>query len=319
MRGRAALALGGTAAVSFLAIRYRRDEARARERLDRFDVRAVETPSGRVEYCEWGDRKPALLIHGVVGGWDGAASWRAFVPPGHRSIVPARFGYLGSSMPENATPALQADVLVALLDALQIDRVPVMAFSAGSSSGVQLALRHPDRVTRLALLCANAPHSLPPSLPPRVVAPSIFSQPVFWVVRNFARPALRRIAGFPRDFPWDAQARREESEIIDSFFPVSLRTRGIVFDTYDSNPDIATYPVEEITVPTLGVHAVDDRLASYEDARAMVERIPRARFVTVPRGGHVFMHRDERTLAEVHAFISTEGALPAGGGGEADG
>jgi hypothetical protein len=74
------------------------------------------------------------------------------------------------------------------------------------------------------------------------LAPYIFSQPVFWALRAFARPALRRIAGFPSALPWDAQAHREETEIIDSFFPVGRRTRGIIFDTYDSNPDIATYP-----------------------------------------------------------------------------
>jgi pimeloyl-ACP methyl ester carboxylesterase len=114
--------------------------------------------------------------------------------------------------------------------------------------------------------------------------------------------------GFPPDFPWDAQAQKEGTEIIDSFFPVSLRTRGIVFDTYESNPDIANYPLEEITVPTLVIHASDDPLASYQDARTMADRIPHARFVTVPRGGHVFMHRDPGALAKVHDFLSQVGS-----------
>jgi pimeloyl-ACP methyl ester carboxylesterase len=68
------------------------------------------------------------------------------------------------------------------------------------------------------------------------------------------------------------------------------------------DPDIATYPLEIIAVPTLVMRAPDDPLASYGDARAMAARIPRARFVTVPRGGHVFMHRDQTALAEVARF-----------------
>jgi len=90
---------------------------------------------------------------------------------------------------------------------------------------------------------------------------------------------------------------------MDSFFPVGPRRRGIIFDAYDSNPDIARYPFEELAVPTLVVHARDDPLASYDDTRAMAERIPGARFVTVPRGGHVFMHRDENARVEVQRFL----------------
>jgi pimeloyl-ACP methyl ester carboxylesterase len=120
----------------------------------------------------------------------------------------------------------------------------------------------------------------------------------------FARPILRRLAGFLSHYPRDARARREEVEILSSFYPVNLRTTGIVFDIYESNPDIATYPLEQISVPTLVVHARDDPLASYEDARAMAECIPHARFVTVPRGGHVFMHRNREALGSVRKFLS---------------
>ena len=299
-------ALGALAAALSLGLWYRRDTARAVARLGRFDVRVVRTPWGRVEYCESGRGEAVLLIHGVVGGWDGASTWRTFVPPGYRTIIPARFGYLGSTMPESATPAMQADAFIAVLDALEVEEAPVLGFSAGSTSAVQLALRHPDRISRLLLLCANAPHPEPLTLPPRALAPYLFSQPVFWIARTFARPALRRLAGFPAGFARDPRSRREEAEILDSFFPVSLRTEGIVFDSYDSNPDIARYALEEITVPTLVIHARDDPIASYDDAREMAGRIRGARFVTVPRGGHVFMHHDDAALAVVWEFLSRD-------------
>jgi pimeloyl-ACP methyl ester carboxylesterase len=66
-------------------------------------------------------------------------------------IAPSRFGYLGSSMPVDATPEHQADALVALLDALDIDQVDVSGESAGATSALQLALRHPERVSHLAV------------------------------------------------------------------------------------------------------------------------------------------------------------------------
>ena len=59
--------------------------ARAVARLGRFDVCVVRTPWGRIEYCESGRGEAVLLIHGVVGGWDGASTWRTQ----YQSIVPS--------------------------------------------------------------------------------------------------------------------------------------------------------------------------------------------------------------------------------------
>ncbi|HEX6128467.1 MAG TPA: alpha/beta fold hydrolase [Candidatus Limnocylindria bacterium] len=304
MRLRNALGMAAVAAIATVSHRYRRDAERALDRLDRFEVGRAETRYGRVEYGMRGDGRPLLVIHGIVGGWDGAPSWHLFEPPGFRGITPARFGYLGSSMPPQSTVELQAEVFRILLDALEISMLPVLAFSAGSTSAVQLALQFPDRVSRLALLCPNSPHPVPVRLPPRWAAPYLFSQPVFWMLKSLAPQVLRRLAGFPPVFAWDARAHADEAQILDSFFPLNLRTRGIVFDAYVSNPAIATLPLEHIAIPTLVVHAADDPLASYDDARAMAERIPGARFRTVPIGGHVFMHRDADAVAEVHEFLS---------------
>jgi pimeloyl-ACP methyl ester carboxylesterase len=304
MRTRAVfVALATIAGAASAGLAYGRDRRRAVARLSAFDVGAIDGPSGRLEYSTFGDGLPVLLVHGVVGGWDGAPTWRTFVPLGYRGIAPARFGYLGSALPRNATPALQADAFVALLEALGIARLPVLAFSAGSSSAVQLAIRHPDRVSRLVLAASNAPHPRPLTLPPRSIAPVLFSDPTFWALRRLAPRVLKRIAGFPPRFDWDEQAESEAREIFDSFFPVDRRTPGILFDAFVSNPDIARYPLEDVHVPTLVIHAPDDPLAPYEDAKRMAERIPDARFISVPSGGHVFMHRHEPALVEVRGFI----------------
>ena len=57
-------------------------------------------------------------------------------------------------------------------------------------------------------------------------------------------------------------------------------------------------------MPTLGVHAVDDPLASYEDARKMLARIPGSRWARVQRGGHIFIHKDEQAKYEIAAFLA---------------
>src|SRR5262245_28731262 len=163
--------------------RYRRDMNAARARLATVDRHVISTPWGAVEYAERGSGDPVLVVHGIFHNCVGALlSVRDF--SGHRFIAPSRFGYLGSSMPPDATPAHQADALAGLLDALDIGQVDVICESAGTTSALQLALRHPERVKHLAVLVGNLPGS-----PTAVVQPSLaklFNRQVpLWVLRTF--------------------------------------------------------------------------------------------------------------------------------------
>jgi pimeloyl-ACP methyl ester carboxylesterase len=206
-------------------------------------------------------------------------------------------------MPPQPSVAAQADVFARLLDALEIERTIVLAFSAGSTSSIQFALRHPERVSALVLAAANAPHEKPVQLAPRPLAPLLFSQPTLWFLRLFLPTQLAQIAGTPAGYRLSEDDRCTLETIFDSFFPMRPRTRGCIFDGYVGNPDIANYPLERVAVPTLGVHALDDPLASYEDARAMVARIPGSRWVRVERGGHIFLHHDAHARAEIAAVL----------------
>jgi len=100
---------------------------------------------------------PLLVSHGVLGCHvDTVDSWWADLPgPGFRVIGPSPFGYFGSTLPEGATPADQADAYALLVDHLGIERAVVIGFSAGSGSILELARRHPERVTGLILACCR--------------------------------------------------------------------------------------------------------------------------------------------------------------------
>jgi pimeloyl-ACP methyl ester carboxylesterase len=133
----AALGAGVALPTFGLFLRYRRDLNAARARLATVERHVISTPWGVVEYAERGNRDPVLVVHGIfhtcVGG---LLSVRDLITD-RRVIAPSRFGYLGSSMPPNATPAAQADAFAALLDALAISRIDVIALSAGATSALQ--------------------------------------------------------------------------------------------------------------------------------------------------------------------------------------
>jgi pimeloyl-ACP methyl ester carboxylesterase len=312
MAGRALIGVAATGLPVFGIARYRRDLRRDQERVAKFDPSVIDTPFGRVEYAQAGHGPPVLVVHGVLGGFDfGVGVGRVNVPPGYRVISPSRFGFFGSPLPPDPSPAAQADAFAALLDHLNIVELPVVAFSAGSSSAVQLALRHPERVSRLVLISPNSPHPEPLPKPPRMLAPMLFSQPVFWTMRLFARSRLEAMFGTPAGFMPDERERAALREIVDGLFPVGPRARGTIYDGYIGNADIAAYPLESLTVPTLVVAAEDDTLAPYKDSRAMAERIPRARLVTVRRGGHALTQLDAGARRAVADFIDAAGRTVA--------
>ena len=269
----------------------------------------IETPFGRVEYAQAGDGPPVLVVHGVLGECDfGVGVGRVNVPPAFRVISPSRFGYLGSSFPPDPSPAAQADAFAALLDHLEIARLPVVRSRRGARRECNSPLRHAERVSRLVLISPNAPHPEPLPKPPRVLAPIIFSQPMFWAMRLLASRRLQSMMGTPAGFVVDEREHAALQEIVDSPFPVGLRAPGTIYDAYIGNLDITSCRFDAMTVPTLVVHAEDDTLSPYQDSRAMAERMPSARFVTVRRGGHALTQLDAGARQAVEQLLTAAGA-----------
>jgi pimeloyl-ACP methyl ester carboxylesterase len=291
----AALAAGGAIPVFRLVLCYRRDLNAARARLAAIERHVTATPWGAVEYAERGSGDPVLVVHGIYQNCVGGLLSVRGLFPDRRVIAPSRFGYLGSSLPSNATVAAQADAFVALLDALEIAQIDVIGFSAGAPSALQLALRHPERVKHLAVLVGNLPGS-----PTAVVQPSwakrIDRQFIMWALKTFAPSTMARlVAAVPKTFAMTSDDARFVTEFIDSLFPMS--PAGYNFDLYVSNADVNFYNLEAIRVPTLIVHTKDDQLASHEASKRAAERIPGARFVSLESGGHLMLgqtkNRDE--------------------------
>src|SRR5918996_1149267 len=131
---------------------YRKDIEAAWGRVRAVPSRTFESLPGPVEYVLEGEGSPLLMSHGIQGSHaEGINMVPTYVGTGWMGIVPSRFGYFGSALPKDATPALQADVYVELLDHLGLDRVVAMGYSAGGTSVLELALRHPDRLRALVL------------------------------------------------------------------------------------------------------------------------------------------------------------------------
>ena len=297
----AGLAAGVAIPAYGIYLRYRREMNAARARLAAVDRHVVSTRWGAIEYAERGSGAPVLVVHGIFHNCVGGLLSVRDLLPDRRVIAPSRFGYLGSSMPPDATPAAQADAFAVLLDTLGIDQIDVIGLSAGTTSALQLALRHPGRVKHLAILVGNLPGS-----PTAVVQPpsaKFQRQFVMWALRTFAPSTMiRMIAAVPKEFVMTSEDARYVNEFIDSLFPVS--NDGFIFDAFVSNADVNDYNLEAIGVPTLIAHTKDDQLASHDASKRAAERIPGARFVSLDSGGHLMIGQQKKQREAVARFFS---------------
>ena len=131
--------LGCIIAVILIVIylRYQRDIRASRERV-MSESQFIETKCGTIEYATMGEGPPVLVVHGAGGGYDqGLWIARDSVGEGFRIIAPSRFGYLRTPLPQDASPAAQADAHACLLDAFNISKVAVVGVSAGAPSSMQ--------------------------------------------------------------------------------------------------------------------------------------------------------------------------------------
>jgi pimeloyl-ACP methyl ester carboxylesterase len=286
--------------------RFQRDMRAARERLRGEGSQVIETACGPIEYATFGEGDPVLVVHGIFGGFDqGLVIAQGNVRERFYSIVPSRFGYLGSPLPVDASPATQADAYVCLLDALGIERAAILGTSAGATSALQFALRHPDRCSALVLFSANLPGEMEAGLLPEPVARTLFkSDFAFWLVTTYFGKSMRSTMGVPEGFELTPEYEVEVAEVMKTILPVNPRSDGALFDMYISNPDVNTgYSLEEIAVPVLIVNAVDDPLTLYKNAQSAAERIPGAKLVTIEDGGHMMLGHEERIRSIIAAFL----------------
>jgi len=294
--------------ISFFAytgFQYRSDIKEAYERIESVERKVIETDCGLIEYAESGSGDPVLVIYGIFGGFDqGLLLGKGQVGKGFRLIAPSRFGYLETPLPESPSPAKQADAFACLLNSLDIEKAGIVSTSAGSTSAVQFALRHPDRCSGMVFISPNAPGKVDVSLPPKPLANMVFgSDYLFWFMTEYFNSTVRSMMGVPKDLKLTKEYRAEIARTIETVLPVSPRTEGGIFDMFTSNQAINNYNLEEVTVPSLFIGAKDDPLAAYHNTKNMAKRTPGAELVTLEEGGHMLLGHSDRVEEEIRYFL----------------
>ncbi len=289
-----------------ILIVYTSDVRSARERVARGST-VIQTPQGLLEYAERGEGLPIMVLHGAGGGYDqGLLLGEMILGDGYRIIAPSRFGYLGTPIPEDNSLEAQADALVSLLDHLAVERVAVVAVSAGGPAGLYFSLRHPERTAALVMASAIS-YTVPPKEEDfkklAVIHRLIGSDFIYWAMLKTARKTMLNLLGVPPE-TLAALSDSEQAwvyEVLFSMLPMSFRLPGIQLDEGRQLP--SDLPYGQITAPTLVLHARDDTLVPIAQGMNTSAVIPGADSVIFEKGGHFLLGETETIRGKITTFL----------------
>ncbi|MFC9545875.1 4-carboxymuconolactone decarboxylase [Streptomyces sp. NPDC056956] len=273
-----------------------------------------ETPPNTLQYRFDGPEDAPVLILGPSLGttwhmWDRqvpelAQQWRVFRfdLPGHGG-APAR---PADSVGELATR------LLATLEGLGVQRFGYAGCALGGAVGIELALRHPERLASLALIAASPRFGSADEFRRRGVIvrtngldPMARSAPDRWFTGGFA-------AAQPAITEWAVQMVRTTD-------PGCYIAACEALASFDVRPGLGS-----VGVPTLVLVGSEDQVTGPAEARNLVAGIPDARLAVVPGASHLVPVEQPAAVTDLlvrhfstawqPAYDSSTGqvALPAG-------
>ncbi len=222
-----------------------------------FNSRRVRVNGIELNVVVEGEGPDVLLVHGCPDDHD---VWRkqipALVAAGYRVIAPDTRGCGDSELaPRVADYAIERLVedLVALLDALGIEKVRLVGHDWGAVQGWQLAMRHPERVERFIALSVGHPNAyshagLRQKLRGYYVLLFQLRGLVELLTVSLDWRIFRSFAGYPEEFPrWKSRLSRR-----------GRLTAG--FNYYRANVRLllaGSFP--SVQVPVVGIWSSGDR------------------------------------------------------------
>jgi pimeloyl-ACP methyl ester carboxylesterase len=219
----------------------------------------VEHVGARIWYAAYGSGVPVMLLHGALGC---AEDWVNQVPAltgaGFRVILIDSRGHGRST--RDARPfsyELMASDVLAVMDALNLERAAIAGWSDGAIVGLVLALKAPARVTRVFAFAGNMDLG--------GVKPVPSSDPVVaWVLERAAQ-AYARLSETPAEF------------------------RGLyvaVTHMMKTQPNYSAGDLAGIRVPVAIATGDRDEFIKLEHIEYLARSIPGAKLIVLPGATH---------------------------------
>lgn len=215
-------------------------------------------------YAVFGKGPPVLFIHGGLGHADVWSAQVADLSKDHEVIVADSRGHGRST--RTAEPYgydLMASDYLALLDYLKIDRTALVGWSDGGIIGLDIAMSHPERLSRLFAQAANVTTD--------GVIPTVMEDKTFSDYINRSGEDYKRLSKTPGEY--------------DAFVTQ-------ISHMWESQPNWTKDQLAKITVPTAIVAGDHDEAIKREHTEYIASVIPGAKLIILPNASHFAMLQD---------------------------
>jgi pimeloyl-ACP methyl ester carboxylesterase len=234
----------------------------------------------KIWYAEFGRGTSVILLH---GGLANSNYWGKLVPalsPHYRVIIMDSRGHGRSS--RDARPYgydLMASDVLALMDFLKIDKAALVGWSDGAIIGLDIAIHHPERLSKLFAFAANSD----PNGVKDVNQSSVFTA---FIAR--AKTEYEELSPTPTEY--------------DAFL-------AQITKMWETQPHWAADDLARIQVPTWIVDADHDEAIERDNTLFMADHIPGSGLLIEPQVSHfAFLQDPEQFNADVlHFLMHVEG------------
>ncbi len=281
-------------------------------------IRFCETPDGvRIANAVTGQGPPLVKVAQWLSHLEFDANspvWSHWLSELSRYHTLVRYDQRGCGLSDwdvnNLSFETQILDLETVVDALNLERFPLLGISHGTAIAIAYAVRHPERVSQLVLYGGYVRGREKRSDSPQQIESARVLLGLIrhgWGQENHA---FRQVyttmfipGGTAEQARWfnDLQRLSTSPEIAAQLQAISFST-----DVY--------HLASQLRVPTLVLHGYQDAIVPFSEGRLAAAVIPGARFVPLDSQNHVLLADEPawgRFLAEVRSFLGVEAETSA--------
>jgi pimeloyl-ACP methyl ester carboxylesterase len=243
----------------------------------------------RLYYEDAGEGTPILFVHEYAGDYRTWEPQMRFFSRAHRCVTYSQRGYPPSDIPDNPDAYSQdrfCDDVIALMDALAIDKAHVVGHSMGAFTALLVGMRHPGRCLSVTAASCGYGSSADPAAveqsraASRETAKMFATEPMAVAAARYANGPTRQAHKNkdPRGYAEFVRIMSEHSSLGHSLVMLNLQAKRPTL--WDIEAELRTF-----ALPLLVLVGDEDEWCL--DGSLYLKRIvPTAGLCVIPRAGH---------------------------------